>query len=158
MRPGDMRLSLLFAFVVVASPVVRAQQPVVYSLEYSAPGAKRVSVRIELPDAAPGTQTLVIPRAVPMGYGDEPYDRFVESVRASSPVGEALPVAREEGPRWLVGHAKSRVGSVAYDINLEQMEREILDGGDSSRTREGYVSLLGYSVLGYVAGLAARPA
>lgn len=153
-----MRFPILVAFLAVASPVVHAQQPVVYSLRYTAPGEKRVSVRIELQDAGPGRQTLVIPRAVPMGYGDEPYDRFVENVRANSPAGDALPVAREEGPRWLLGRAESRVGSVAYEVNLEQMEREILSGGDSSRTREGYVSLLGYSVFGYIEGLEARPA
>jgi predicted metalloprotease with PDZ domain len=155
--PVGMYFLILLTCVFLVSPVARAQQAIFYTLDYSHPGEKRLSVRIGLPDATPGVQTLVIPRAVPMGYGDEPYDRFTENVRANSPEGELLPLEREEGPRWRLGRAERRVGSVTYEVNLERMEREILSGGDSSRTRENYVSLLGYSVFGYIEGSESRP-
>ena len=40
------------------------------------------------------------PRVIPMGYGEQHYDRFVDCVQAFSSNGEPLPVSREDGPRW----------------------------------------------------------
>jgi len=117
-----------------------------YQLIYSAPEGPSVHVRIELPGAAAAPRTLLIPRAVPMGYADEPYDQFVGNVAAFDAAGKSLAVTRGDGPRWRVGPA----ARVEYDVDLARMEQMILDGTDSSRVRPGYVSLLGYSVFGFI--------
>lgn len=110
----------------------------------------RVHVRISFPKSLAGG-VLVMPRAVPMGYSQVPYDRFVEKVQ-SGIASERLSAARRlDGPRWQFG-AVEGAAFVEYDVNLARMEREILAGGDASRVRPGYVFLLGYSVFGFVEG------
>jgi len=126
--------------------------PVRYLLSYTAPRITSVHLRIELPGAATATRTLVIPRAVPMGYGEEPYDQFVGRVAAFDPGGKPLEVARGDGPRWRVGPA----ARVEYDVDLARMEQQIHDATDSSRVRPGYASFLGYSVFGFFEGEEAR--
>jgi predicted metalloprotease with PDZ domain len=83
-----------------------------------------------------------------MGYSEEPYDRFVLRVQAFDVGGKPLEVAREAGPRWRLGPA----ARLEYDVDLARMEREVLEATDSSRVRPGYLSLLGYSVFGFVEG------
>jgi len=122
--------------------------PVRYLLSYAAPGNTSVHMRIELPGAPPAARTLMIPRAVPMGYGEEPYDQFVASVAAFDPAGKPLEVARGDGPRWHVGPA----ARVEYDVDLARMEQQIHDATDSSHVRPGYASFLGYSVFGFIEG------
>ena len=74
-----------------------------YRLVYPSPGSAivRVSVRLESPLAAGAV--LVMPRAIPDGYGEQPYDAFVADVASGAIDGRAIPVERLEGPRWRLG-------------------------------------------------------
>jgi predicted metalloprotease with PDZ domain len=92
-----------------------------------------------------------------MGYSQQPYDRFVADVTADDDQHAALPVEREDGPRFRIGAPGRGVRRVAYRVDLARMEREILGASDASRARPGYVGLLGYSVFGYLEGWDARP-
>ena len=124
-----------------------------YQLTYNAPGSAAAHVRMDIPGAAPAQRTLLIPRAVPMGYGDQPYDSFVANVVAFDAKGARLDVARADGPRWRVGLAVR----VEYDVDVARMEREIQSGTDSSRVRLDYAFFLGYSVFGLIQGEEGRP-
>jgi len=124
-----------------------------YSLTYRESRPGLVSVRIDLPPATSGSRIFVIPRAIPMGYGEQPFDRFVSSVLASSSDGSALAVERGEGPRWLLGTPDSMVTRIDYEVDVARMEQEVVAASDTSKARPGYLSLLGYSVFGYVEGL-----
>ena len=126
-----------------------AQQVVTYQLTYGGDG--RVVVEMTGPPS-PAPHTFVMPRAVPMGYGQRPYDQFVGDIKAESFGAMPTTVVREEGPRWRVGHAGGNVQSVRYEVNVLAMEAAILAGGDSSRAREDYLFVLGYSVFGYIEG------
>ncbi len=141
---------------VLAGPV-SAQAPVAYHLSYPRPGAPTVTVRIEWPEPLVAPATFVMPRAIPMGYGNVLYDRNVEELRAFSPEGGALAVRRQEGPRWQLGDAGERVHRVEYRVNLARLEREVFSAADASKIRPGYVGILGYSVFGYAAGRRQRP-
>ena len=134
-----------------------AQEPVSYRLAYAVPAEKTVHVRITLPGDPAGPLTLVMPRAVPMGYSQQLYDRYVAGVRAMAPDATQLNVEREDGPRWRVGAAGNRVRSIEYDVDLSRMEQEILGAADSSRVRPGFVGILGYSVFAFVEGWEERP-
>jgi predicted metalloprotease with PDZ domain len=152
---------LRFVFVLallICAPVLASSQqaPLTYGLKYSAPETDRVSVSLTLPDA-PAPLTLVMPRAIPMGYGEQQFDRYVDPVRAFSNSGETLPVQRADGPRWTIGKTGARVRRIEYEVNLARMEREILGASDSSRVRPDYVGLLGYSIFAFVDGWEDRP-
>ncbi len=128
-----------------------------YRVELARTADTTVTVSIEPDEPLPGPVTLVIPRAVPMGYSQQPYDRFVSGVAAVSSDGAALAVEREEGPRFRIGTPGASVSRVSWRVDLARMEREILGAADASRARPLYVGLLGYSVFGYLDGLEARP-
>lgn len=148
--------ALLFAATVAAAPA-RAQATVKYQVRYKAAGESRVSVTVEIAQAVAGARTFVMPRAVPMGYAAQPYDGFVHDLRGWGRDGQPLEVARNDGPRWRVGTANSILTRVEYEIDLRAMEEKILDGGDVSRVRNGYLFLLGYSLFGFVEGFETQP-
>lgn len=134
-----------------------------YSLAMAPVDAAGVSstlrVTITFPQDASMTKAeLIVPRAIPMGYGQVPYDRFVTIVAARSRSGSPAAVNRGEGPRWSVtsGSASDPIAGLEYDVDLRAMEAGVLSGGDSSRARDGYVGLLGYSVFAYIEGLEER--
>jgi predicted metalloprotease with PDZ domain len=119
----------------------------------------KVRVTLTLPrDVQASHLTLIMPRAVPMGYDQQPYDEFVTVTGAGSRSGEAAAIKREDGPRWSITAARSsdEVARIDYEVDIEKMETAILSGGDASRARDGYIALLGLSVFGFVDGLEGR--
>ena len=146
-------ISLLMCLLTIGragrSDVLKPMRPpLYYRVTYSAPGSPHVHVRIEISDHSAAPRTLLIPRAVPMGYAEEPYDEFVGNVKAFDATSQSLKVTRGQGPRWQVGRATR----VEYDVDLARMELVIHNATDSSRVRPNYVSLLGYSVFGFFEG------
>lgn len=153
------RLVLRFAVLahLLALPG-QAQEAVSYRLSYPRPDLPYVEVELELARARPGPLTLVMPRAVPMGYGEQPYDRFVGAMRAFSDEGEPVGVTREpEGPRWSLGSPESRVARVTYRVDVRAMEAAIRSAADASKLRPDYAGFLGYSVFAYFEGHEDQP-
>lgn len=156
-RPMLATVALLIALQSKPQPAVR------YSIAMAPAGAAGVSsivrVSLALPgDVAPARAVLIMPRAIPMGYGQAPYDQFIQVTAARSRSGSPAAIVRGDGPRWTLtgANASDPVASVDYEVDLSAMEANVLAGGDSSRARDGYVSLLGYSVFAYVEGFEDR--
>jgi 7,8-dihydropterin-6-yl-methyl-4-(beta-D-ribofuranosyl)aminobenzene 5'-phosphate synthase len=134
-----------------------AQSAVHYELRYAAAGDSAVSIQITLPQPAKAPAALVIARNYPGGYQQVPYDSFVEGVTGLAPDGKSLAVAKDaDGPRWALGKKGESVQRIAYRVDIARMEAQIHDAVSSSKVRPGYAGLLGYSVFGYVDGLADR--
>ncbi|MES3035890.1 MAG: hypothetical protein V4813_17945 [Gemmatimonadota bacterium] len=124
-----------------------------YTLRHDAsqPGMVEVEVRLVAPRRAP--VDFAMPRAIPMGYGTQPYDRFVEGLVARDTAGRVIAVTDIDGPRWrIAASAAQPLQTIAYRVNVQRMEMAILNAGDASRMRPGYAGLLGYSVFGFVDG------
>src|SRR5215469_8124674 len=131
-----------------------AQTAVHYHLAYPATGDSVVRVRIDLPSARRAPLTLIMPRNYPGGYGLVLYDSFVENVRAFSDQSKPLAVTRApDGPRWSLGAGGEQVVRVEYSVDVVRMEKELLDASNTSKVRQRYVSLLGYSVFAYIEGM-----
>ncbi|MFQ5538740.1 MAG: hypothetical protein ACE5GJ_14990, partial [Gemmatimonadota bacterium] len=145
--------SLLFLLNVPPTCAARTT----YHLRYPEIGSGILRVELALSGPVTAPAHLVIPRAVPMGYANVRYDRFVSSVRAWDAEGKSLAVTREEGPRWSLGKEGEGVARVTYTVDVGEMERILLSAADASRARPGYVGVLGYSVFGYVDGCQGRP-
>ena len=126
-----------------------------YRFVYAQSGATTVQIELSLPTPLTSPGVLVMPRAIPMGYGEQRYDAFVRDVRALSADKRELNAERQEGPRWSLPPATARV---SYAVDLKRMEQEVLGASDSSRVRDGYLGVLGYSVFGFVDGFETRPA
>lgn len=116
-----------------------------------------LSVEIVIPeDARKERARLVVPRAIPMGYGQQPYDAFVRNATGSSDGGEVA-FTREDGPRFLfVARSGGTISSVRYEVDIARMEQDVTSGGDVSRVREKFAFILGYSVFGFIEGLEER--
>ncbi len=158
-RPGvtsGFRRTLLFLIPLVWPSSADSSETVSYHLSYEARQPNIVNVRIDLPQVPRGPHAFVMPRAIPMGYAEVPYDRFVKGVRASSVSGNSLLVKREPGCRWRIGSVETTVARVEYVVNVTAMERKLLAAADASKIRPAYLGLLGYSVFGYIDGLEDR--
>lgn len=153
-----MRWRVIVFFALLFAPMVTgAQARMTYGVQYARAGESRIRVSIEMPEPLAGPQTLVMPRAIPMGYGEQPYDRFVGNLKAYGAGDEVLEVERQEGPRWTLGKAGAKLRRVAYAVDLARMEREVMSGGDASKVRAGYAGLLGYSVFAFIEGQEDEP-
>jgi predicted metalloprotease with PDZ domain len=133
--------------------------PCTYHLVYAADGAPQVQVGLHCRNLPPGKHTFVMPRAIPMGYGERPYDKYVRNVRAFGASGDPFKVEREQGPRWRLeppAVSGAVLERIEYEVDLAEMERDILDASDTSKVRPGYAGILGYSVFGYIEGQEAQ--
>ena len=150
-------ISVHLAATLALLTIVNApRDPVFYRLTLDKPGDSTISISMTLPEAVDGPVTLIIPRAVPMGYSQQLYDRYVSDVVARGTDDVPLGVERREGSRWQVGVAGSRVRQINYRVDLARMEHELLSATDSSRARSVYAGILGYSVFGYLEGWEGR--
>jgi predicted metalloprotease with PDZ domain len=123
----------------------------IYRVRYDLSAPSIVHIALKLPEAADGPLTLIMPRSFPGGYVQRPYDPFVINVKAFAAVGGAAKVRREElGPRWTIGTCCGRLSRIEYDVDVARMEREIVAASDTSKSRDGYVGLLGYSVFAVI--------
>ena len=159
LRRGVSKLNMALACGLLAAQAAAAQQPAEEPIEYTIgyelvpPGILTVEMSV---GEAPLPQTLAMPRAIPMGYGEQPYDSFVGGLEAFGPGGRPLQVSRGDGPRWVIGGA-GQLGIVRYSVDLRRLESEVRSASDASKARRGYVGLLGYSVFAYLEGLEERP-
>ena len=146
-------------FVAATAPgVAWAQAPppeVSYRFTYGRAGDPTVAIEMAWGSPLAEPRSLVMPRAIPMGYGEQRYDAFVIDVRAFAADGRSVAAEREEGPRWKLDAGITRV---SYRVDLQRMEREVRAASDASRVRDGYLGVLGYSVFAYVDGFEPRPA
>jgi predicted metalloprotease with PDZ domain len=148
------RAVLLIVLVALGLPTRAASEEILtYSLRYDLVVPSVVHISVKFPAPADGPLTLIVPRSVPGGYAQVPYDPFVINVKAYTAVGGAAEVRRDElGPRWAIGNRGERVQRVEYDVDVARMEREIFDASATSKIRDGYVGLLGYSVFAFFEG------
>ncbi len=155
---SSFRVLLIVVLVSFTAGSALPEDAVSYRIQYQEPGSDRVRVSILFPKLPDGPKVMVIPRAIPMGYGEQHFDRYVEQVRAFTPGGGTIAVARQDGPRWLLGDSKTIVSRVEYEVDIARMENEIYSAADTSKIRPGYLSLLGYSVFAYLEGFKNLPA
>jgi predicted metalloprotease with PDZ domain len=153
-----MRLLWRLTTLLLLPTEILAQEPLAYRVEYSLSKPSEIHLTLRVADGADAPLTLVMPRAVPGGYAQRPYDPFIENVHAFSPAGKEVDVQRENlGPRWKIGKSGERVEHVEYDVNVARMEREIFAASDTSKVRDGYAGLLGYSIFAYLEGHKEQP-
>jgi predicted metalloprotease with PDZ domain len=148
--------SLAAALCLILAATAHAQT-VRYDLHYPQPGAPAVSVTITLPEPAKAPASLVMPRNYPGGYEQVPYDNFVTDVAALSADGKPLKAVKDaDGPRWTLGNRGESVQRIEYRVDIARMESEIHDAVSTSKVRQGYAGLLGYSVFAFLDGLTDR--
>ncbi len=115
-------IALFVAAATVASTHSGGRPIVGYRFQYAGHGSATASIEIALAAPLAEARALVMPRAIPMGYGEQRYDSFVNDVRATTADGRTLTPAREEGPRWAL---PAGTAARQLPVDLRQMERDI---------------------------------
>lgn len=148
---------LLFLFSLIFTPQLFSQSelPLQYYLSIQADDPK-VTVRIVLPEAVEGPIRLVIPRSAPGTYEITPYSRFVEGVAGTTNMGAFFPAEKGVGSYYDLITVNSPIQSISYLVDIKRMEDE-LEGWASSKKRDNYLGILGYSVFGLVEGMEEHP-
>lgn len=135
-----------------------AAQPVSdirYAARYARAGDTTIAIELTWSPPLASPRALVMPRAIPMGYGEQHYDAFLREVTAHDAAGTSRAATREEGPRWRLETGTTRV---TYRVDLAALERTVKAASDQSRVRDGYLGALGYSLFAFLDGAEARPA
>jgi predicted metalloprotease with PDZ domain len=145
-------LALVLSFA--ASAVAQDRPFVTYAARYATPGDAAIAIELAWAPPLAEARALVVPRAIPMGYGEQRYDAFLRDVTMHDAAGTSRSAAREEGPRWRLDAGTTRV---SYRVDLVALERAVMAASDQSRVRDGYLGALGYSLFAFVDGFEARP-
>ncbi|HJX89996.1 MAG TPA: hypothetical protein VJ372_05830 [Pyrinomonadaceae bacterium] len=143
----------LVALLFLLSSLVTAQQKLTYIVQYSSEHSGRIHVQIAPASPINSPVTLVMPRAIPSGYAQQFYDRYVDQVKATT--SSETPPKKQDGPRWRV--EQPGLTKIEYEVDVARLEQEIFDASAASKVRPEYVGLLGYSVLGYLEGFENLP-
>ncbi len=150
-----MALAALAAVLVSGKAAAQpAAGDVSYQVSYARAGDAFLEVQIAWGRPLAEPRALVMPRAIPMGYGEQRYDAFLGELQAFTADGRKAAPDREEGPRWRLNAGTTRV---SYRIDLARMERDVKAASDASRVRDGYLGALGYSIFAFVEGFETRP-
>ena len=118
--------------------------------------SEMVSVSISFNPLPSNEASLLIARSAPGTYEITEYSRFIENVIATTTSGDQL-----EGVKGIGSYFNFReegsIKEISYDVNILKMESELKDAFASSKGRENYLGILGYSVFGTISGLENTP-
>ena len=133
-----------------------AQNSILYTLNHIL-NSDKITIEIELDSIISGRVKLIIPRSGPGTYELTNYLAFVDNVRGQSISGEALTGIIGDGSYFIFNEKEEFLKKISYEVDLRKMETNLLGSFSSSKSRDNYLGLLGYSVFGFVEGLQNKP-
>ncbi len=134
---------------------LQANDTIYYTLSAQA-GHPEVKVSIQFEEAVNGPLRVVIPRSAPGTYEITDYSRFVEYLDGTTNMGALVPAEKGIGSYYDIRPDESPIQRISYAMNIDRMEDE-LEGWASSKRRDAYLGMLGYSVFGFVEGMEDKP-
>ncbi|WP_153231825.1 M61 family metallopeptidase [Algoriphagus machipongonensis] len=145
---------VLFSFFIYVSNL-NAQQKVSYLLQQQA-DLNKVTIQITFEGLSASDANLVIPRSAPGTYILTNYITFVDDVVGYTATGEQLPGMIGDGSFFTFGASNELLNKVSYTVDIQKMEIDLLDASTSSKAREDYMGLFGYSIFGFIEGMEAE--
>lgn len=133
-----------------------AQSSVLYTLNHT-PNSKKVEIELEFDAVSTNTAKLVIPRSGPGTYDLTYYLAFVDNVKGYSVSGKVLKGIIGDGSFFIFNKKDEFLIKISYEVDIKKMETNLLGGFASSKMRENYLGLLGYSVFGFVESFENQP-
>ena len=147
---------ILFLFIMFSSNLIFTQnQELKYTLNHVSNSAF-IEVDIEFTPVSTEIAYLIIPRSAPGTYELTDYSRFIEGVEALTIDEKTLTGVKGRGSLFFFREAVE-IKSISYRVDIAKMESELKGGFASSKARENYLGILGYSVFGTVASTENQP-
>lgn len=147
-----MRITLLLFTIITCISSSSAQSKVNYTLHHN-PNSDKISIEIEMDSMNASTIKLVIPRSAPGTYEITDYSAYVDNVKGFSTSGKTLNGELGEGSFFSFNDKIEYLKKVSYEVDIKKMESNLLGGFASSKSRDNYLGILGYSVFGFIEGL-----
>ena len=147
-----MRITLLLFTIITCISSSYAQSKVNYTLNHN-PNSDKIIIEIEIDSINASTTKLVIPRSAPGTYEITDYSAYVDNVIGFSTSGKTLNGERGEGSFFSFNGKMEYLKKVSYEVDIKKMESNLLGGFASSKSRDNYLGILGYSVFGFIEGL-----
>jgi predicted metalloprotease with PDZ domain len=146
-----MRFQVFILFILTSfnfSFNLYSQSVVKYNLEFDS-SEDYVSIFIELPQLVSATE-LTIPRSAPGTYELTHYDVFYSNVLALTISDQRIEGVKGDGSFFTFKSNKKNISSISYKVDIRKMESELYGSFASSKKRQNYLGLLGYSIFGVV--------
>ncbi len=131
------------------------QSEILYTLNHT-PNSDKIEIILEFDALTTNAVKLVIPRSAPGTYELTNYLSFVDNVKGYSISGEVLNGIIGDGSFFTFEEEEEPLKKISYEVNVKKMELSLLGGFASSKMRENYLGILGYSVFGFVEGFENR--
>ncbi len=144
------RIILLFSFVFFITNL-NAEQKISYLLHKQA-DKNKIAIQITFDALSASDANLVIPRSAPGTYILTNYIAFVDDVVGYTTTGKQLQGMIGDGSFFTFGESNEALNKVSYTVDIEKMEIDLLDASTSSKAKEDYLGLFGYSVFGFIEG------
>jgi len=116
-------------------------------------GSQKLFIEIACEGVSTNDSWLVIPRSGPGTYEMTDYLQFVSNVKATTTSGKELTGVIGRGSLFHFQEKDEEMIRVIYEVDIHKMEMELFGAFASSKLRENYLGILGYSVFGYIEGM-----
>ncbi len=133
-----------------------AQKSISYTLNQTI-NSDKIEIVIQFESKESNTVKLVIPRSGPGTYDLTNYLSFVDNVKGYTVSSKIRKGIVGEGSFFIFNEKDEFINKISYDVDIKKMESNLLGGFASSKLRDNYLGLLGYSVFGFVEGLENQP-
>ena len=133
-----------------------AQNRVTYVLNHIL-NSDKIMIEIEFDTIDSKTTKLVIPRSGPGTYDLTNYMSFVDDVNGYTLSGKVLTGIVGNGSYFIFNEKDELLHKISYQVDIKKMETNLLGGFASSKLRDNYLGILGYSVFGFVEGFENKP-
>lgn len=131
------------------------QSEIVYTLNHIT-NSDTIEIVLEFDALATNAVKLVMPRSGPGTYEITNYLSFVDNVKGYSISGDVLNGIIGDGSFFTFEEKEESLKKISYEVNVKKMELSLLGGFASSKIRENYLGILGYSVFGFLEGFENR--
>jgi len=141
--------------LIYSLPLFAQDQILEYNLKHRE-GSGILNIDIKIDHLNSTNTSLVVPRSAPGTYEITNYTRFYKNVIGITVEGDTLPGMLGAGSYYIF-REDTFLALIQYEVDVQEMEKELLGAFASSKSRDGYIGILGYSVFGVVEGLEEKP-
>lgn len=150
-----MNYLLSFLYTIIFSFSFSQNEVLHYTLRHNS-DKELVRVTIEFDSIFANNQKVIIPRSAPGTYEIIDYPRFIENIEAVTTNNATINGQNGSGSILVFKH-ETYIKKISYQVNIAKMEAELKEGYASSKQRDNYLGILGYSVFATISGLEERP-
>ncbi len=142
---------MLLIFMFIYLNVSFAQNTISYTLNHT-PNSNKITVELTFDNISVNRAKLIIPRSAPGTYELTNYIAFINNVKGYTSSGNVLKGVVGDGSFFTFNEKGQVLKRISYEVDINKMEINLLGSFASSKARENYLGILGYSVFGFIEG------